>query len=148
MTQKNYEAEKKSKRDSMQATTNQTADVPEYNLLENFISTNAYTCVEINAHSLIKLIIKLRGINQPDLFLPFLVGSQSRERSFCQLRSMTTSQSTVVNFSMLEMIARLKRVQLQSEIVSTTDEQLKFPHIQNKKTKSLLSKFPKDEEIL
>lgn len=66
-----YQKQKKSKRNVQPST-----DIPTYSLLENFISTNAYTCIEINAHSLIQLIIKLRAINRPDLFLTHLFGSQ------------------------------------------------------------------------
>lgn len=111
-----------------------TIDVPTYSLLENFISTNAYTCIEINAHSLIQLTIKLRAINRPDLFLTHLLGSQSCEGTFRQLRSMSTTESTVVNFTILDMINCLKKVQLQSDIVYSAPEEIKFPRIQRKKT--------------
>lgn len=82
---------------------------PTYSLQENFISANCYTCIEINAHSLIQLILKLRNMNRPDMFLPMLMGSQSCKSTFRQLRSMTTTYSTVVNFTMLEMIGRIKK---------------------------------------
>lgn len=43
-----------------------------YSLSENFISDNAYTCLEINAHNLVKLIQNLRSKGQEHLFLPQL----------------------------------------------------------------------------
>lgn len=122
---------------------------PNYNLQENFISNNAYTCIEINAHSLIKLILKLRDMNRPDLFVPMLMGSQSCESTFRQLRSMTSTCSTVVNFTMQEMINRLKKVQLQSDIVSSAPDNIKFPRIQEKKSKFVLPReLPTNEEII
>lgn len=58
------------------------AEMTIYSLQENFISTNAYTCIEINAHSLVLLITKLRALNRPDLMLTHLLGSQSCESTF------------------------------------------------------------------
>lgn len=86
-----------------------------------------------HAHALIQLVFKLRAINRSDLFLTHLLGSQSCERTFRQLRSMTSTESTVINFTMLDMINRLKKVQLQSDIVSAAHSEIKFPRIQNKK---------------
>lgn len=137
-----FAAKNKSKKNVHHST-----DGPTYSLLENFISCNAYTCIEINAHALILLIIKLRDINRPELFLTHLLGSQSSESTFRQLRSMTSTQSTVINFTMLEMINRLQKVQLQSDIVTAAPDEIKFPRIQNKKTSTQLSEFPTDEEI-
>lgn len=120
-----------------------------YSLQENFISSNAYTCIEINAHSLVQLIVKLREMNRPDIFLPYLMGSQSCESTFRILRGMTSTQSTVVNFTMLEMINRSKKVQLQSDIVSTAPENIKFPRIQVKKIKSNIPHtFPTNNEMI
>lgn len=138
-----YAAKKKSKKNVHHSTDELT-----YSLTENFISVNAYTCIEINAHSLILLTIKLRDINRPELFLTHLLGSQSCESTFRQLRSMTSTEATVINFTMLEMINRLKKVQLLSDIVTDAPGEIKFPRIQNRKTLTRLSEFPTDEEIL
>lgn len=40
----------------------------EYSLTKNFITLNAYSCVEINGQTLIDLIIKFREENTPELF--------------------------------------------------------------------------------
>lgn len=42
---------------------------------ENFISSNAFSCMEINAYALIHLIIKFRDEHRPDLFFPTLFTS-------------------------------------------------------------------------
>lgn len=48
----------------------------ECTLSENFISKNLFLCAEINAHSLIYLIIKLRSNQQTNLFVPSKFSSQ------------------------------------------------------------------------
>ena len=39
---------------------------PDYNLSDHFITSNAYTCVELNAHSLLTLVISIQTTLQPD----------------------------------------------------------------------------------
>ena len=57
----------------------------EYSIQNNFITENSYSCIELNAHSLITqfLIACKSGYN----FLPWLCGSQSCEKLFRTLRS-------------------------------------------------------------
>ena len=45
---------------------------PDYNLSDHFITSNAYTCVELNAHSLLTLVISIQTTLQPHSksFLP------------------------------------------------------------------------------
>lgn len=137
-----FTKQKKNKKNAPAA----SEEVPTYSLQENFISNNAYTCIELNAHSLILLTIKLRS--NPELFVPYLFGSQSCESTFGQLRSMTSTYSTVVNFTMLEMINRLKKVQLQSDIVTSAPDNIKFPRFQKEKVRSALQEFPSNAEII
>jgi len=59
-----------------------------YNLSKNFISTNAYLSIEINAHTLLLLIRKCRRENCPELLLFWLMGSQQCESFFRALRSL------------------------------------------------------------
>lgn len=56
-----------------------------YILRENFITSNAYECAELNAENLLKLIRKFRDENKPELFLTTLFDSQACERAFRQL---------------------------------------------------------------
>ena len=55
---------------------------PKFTLKNNFITNNAYMCVEINAHSLLAFIFFSRGhiqANDENIFLPWMLGSQSCE---------------------------------------------------------------------
>lgn len=57
----------------------------EYTLKEGFISTNCYLCVELNAHSLVKQLLKLADDSEQSefgnyMFLPDLQGSQPCEQ--------------------------------------------------------------------
>jgi len=65
----------------------------------NFVSSNVYLCVEINAHSLIMILIKLKRENRGHLLLPsWLFGSQPAEGLFRLLRSLSPMESTNVLF--------------------------------------------------
>ena len=91
---------------------------PRFNLKNNFITSNAYICVELNAHALISFLITIIKHFNSDhsLFLPWLLGSQSCEKTFRSARSMTGTFSTVINFSMLGLLRRLHRLQIQSNL--------------------------------
>lgn len=86
--------------------------------LDNFITYNSYMCVEINAHSLIALIIFCKANNVSHLFLPFLFQSQTCEKFFRAARSMTTTYCTIVNFSMLDLIYKIHRIDFQANVVN------------------------------
>lgn len=105
----------------------------QYTLKNNFITLNCYTCIEINAHHLIKIIIQLRELNREDLFLPHFFSSQTCESFFRQIRSMSSTYSTVVNCSMLEILHRLRRIQLQIDIITQESNKVIFPRFENKK---------------
>lgn len=53
-----------------------------HSLKHNFLTANCYSCIEMNGHSLIEIILYLRRINKPKLFLPSLFGSQQCEIFF------------------------------------------------------------------
>ncbi|KAL0098820.1 hypothetical protein PUN28_020765 [Cardiocondyla obscurior] len=69
---------------------------------KNFISSNAYTSVKLNANKLLLLIEK--------------IASQPCEKIFKQIRSMTSTYSTVVNFNLVGILRRLNRVEILNEI--------------------------------
>lgn len=71
---------------------NDTSPV-KYKLDDNFISDNAFTCLEINAFGLLHLITKLRDSGEPHLFLISLFSSQGCEALFRQFRSMSSVHS-------------------------------------------------------
>lgn len=98
-------------------------------LKNNFLSNNCFSCVEINAHGLIAILLRLGESNSADLFLPHLFSSQPCESLFRQVRSMTSTQSTVVNFSVKEMLDRINRIQLQSSITIDLSNEYVFPRL-------------------
>lgn len=103
-----------------------------YHLEDNFLTSNCYACLEINSHSLIQIILHLRSIDRPDLFLPFLFGSQQCESIFRKLRSFTTTFSTVANCSVKEMCGRLSKIELQNEIIHLTSSHFTYPRLGSK----------------
>lgn len=88
-----------------------------YTLKDNFLTSNCYSCLEINAHSLILCMLHLRQSDRPELFLPHLFESQPCESMFRQLRSFTSTYSTVTNCTVKEAMLRLSKIQLQNDIM-------------------------------
>lgn len=117
----------------------------DYNLSKNFLTTNCYICVEINAHALILLVRFFRD-NKHTLelgkrrrrllqlcifkiihfifylflfsgeFAPWLWSSQECESLFRLLRSLTSTLWTVINFSVWECLQKLSKVALEESI--------------------------------
>lgn len=114
-----------------------------YTLKENFISSNSYTCIELNAHALVKqvlvedkacdnLVQKPIPCKKPKFFSSSLFDSQVCESVFRQVRSFTSTFCTVVNFTILEIINRVRKIQLQNEIMTTSEGKIKFPRFEKK----------------
>lgn len=103
----------------------------EFSLDQNFLSRNAYTCVELNAHSLIHLIINLRHKQQNEFFLPHLFSSQACEQTFRNMRSLGTANYTKINFTLHELLHMIARVEMMNKIMYTTKE-ITFPRIELK----------------
>jgi hypothetical protein len=91
---------------------------PKFTLGDNFITGNAYMCIEMNAHTLLMLTLILLDIVEQ--FLPWMIGSQPCERMFRALRSMTGTFSTMINFNMLGLLRRLHKLYIQEELQSQT----------------------------
>lgn len=96
---------------------------------DNFISQNCYSCVEINAHSLVFLMIYLKERNLDHLFHAEFFGSQQCECFFRQIRSLTSTYSTVTNCSLLEVTRRISKIELQNEISHIKLKHFNFPRI-------------------
>lgn len=109
--------------------------------LDNFLSSNCYACCEINAHSLVLLIIYLKENNLEHLFHPELLGSQQCESIFRQFRSMTSTYSTKTNFTMLEIIHRLYKTELINQIMHVKLKHFDFPRL-GKESKEKAGYFP------
>lgn len=86
-----------------------------FTLQNNFLSSNVYTCIELNAQSLIIPVKQFRDDNytlRAAMFIPWNFSSQSCEELFRTTRSMTSTYNTVVNFSMNDLLKRLTRFEL------------------------------------
>ena len=106
---------------------------PMYSLGNNFITSNAYKSIELNAHSLIIYMMTLRDHVASDyhdrLFTPWLLGSQSCEKVFRTARSMTSMFSTILNFGVLGLLQRLHRIHIQYCLESESDiTSIVYPH--------------------
>lgn len=100
-----------------------------FTLKNNFITQNCYSCIELNAHALVLIILRLQLQNKPELFIPNLYGSQPCEQIFRQVRSFTSTYSTVANCSVKEIIGRINKIQLQNDI--SLNSTFIFPRVKN-----------------
>lgn len=118
-----------------------------YHLKENFISSNAYTCIEINAQNLLFMIRKFREETKPEQFLTSLFDSQMCENAFRQFRSMGTAEYTKINFSLYELLHMIGRIEVQNDIayVKLADQHIHFPN--KRKNKSKCFPLPSDNEL-
>lgn len=98
-----------------------------YTIQNNFITSNAYYCIEINAHCLIQTIVKLREREEPHLFKPWLGSSQPCENTFRKMRSGATTHCGVVSFSILELQNHFRRVDLLCSSHSKLQNDFVFP---------------------
>lgn len=121
---------------------------PSQKLKQNFITHNAYTCIEINARCLINLVKKFREANTPELFLPTLFDSQTCESMFRQLRSMGTMNFTRINFSIYDLLHMVGRTEVQNSIVYfKLPEEVSFPLTHKRTQKTKIFPLPSDMEI-
>ena len=116
-----------------------------FTLKDNFVTSNAYMCVELNAHSLIAYLVTLRDHfpNDDACFVPWLLGSQCCERTFRAVRSMSSTFSTIINFGMLGLLRRLHRLQIQFSLESETDSGIIFPRVLKHQAKGGENSFKK-----
>lgn len=116
-------------------------------LKENFLTQNCYSCIELNAHSLVLLLIHLKEINMPELFTPHLYSSQPCEALFRMVRSFTSTYSTVANCSVKEILGRINKIQLQSDIATHNAENFIFPRVANASSNIPKLELPTTQEI-
>lgn len=117
-----------------------------YNIEKNFISTNAYACIELNGLALIKLIVSMK--NSPEYFLPSLFDSQVCEKTFRQMRSMGTMNYTKINFTMMELLHMISRIEIQNDIAYYRLANVAtFPRITINEMSGNIHTMPSNEEI-
>lgn len=119
------------------------------NLDSNFITANAYACIELNAQNLLILIKKLRNEGLNELFLPTIFNSQPCEETFRKMRSMGTINFTKINFTLLELMHLVGRVQLMNDIMffKLANVDIFFPRNPAHKTHVNTFELPTDGEI-
>lgn len=120
-----------------------------YILRENFITLNAYLCIELNAANLLKLIRIFRNEEKEELFLPTLFDSQACERAFRQLRSMGTPNFTKINFTLFELLHMVRRLEVQNDILYTklAGVDIKLPKLEKQRKTTTVYALPTEEEI-
>lgn len=120
---------------------------PNLTVRDNFVTPATYACIEVNAHSIVQLIIHLKNDGLDEWFLPFLYDSQECESFFRQVRSLTTVHCRVANCSVKEIIARMNRIQLLNDI--TNKSEFEFPRAQYTKdfAKYCRHELPTKEQI-
>lgn len=119
------------------------------NLDNNFLTRNAYQCIELNAKNLVILIRKFRNEGLSKFFHPSLFNSQPCEEIFRQLRSMGTINFTKVNFTLLELMHLIGRVDLMNDIMNfkLADVDVHFPRNSIRELNASRFMLPSDEEI-
>lgn len=116
-------------------------------LRDNFLSQNCYSCIELNAHGVVLLMLYLKRNNMSQYFLPFLLNSQPCEGFFRQIRSFTSTYSTIANCSVKEIVGRINKIQMQRDISFRSD--LQFPRAYNSKfAMKNIHNLPSEEEII
>lgn len=118
-----------------------------FTLKENFLSANCYSCIELNAASLVKIMLHLKNSNKEALFLPHLMSSQPCEATFRQFRSLTSTYSTVTNCTVKEALTRISKIQLQNEIIHLTSPNFIYPKLSKQNEAMNTYKLPTEKEI-
>lgn len=114
-----------------------------------FITANAYKCLELNAANMLVLARKLRDNNDDKYFLPWLFQSQTCESYFRLLRSFTPNQSTITNFHGLEGQYKMTKVQTMIDLGLSLSEKgfilpIKYQNNDNSSQTNTF-KIPNDE---
>ena len=119
---------------------------PMYTIKVNCISHmyNCYMCIELNSHALITYTLSIRDHFQGDFtnFLPCLLGLQICEKTFSTVRNMSTVFSTVLKFSILGILRRLHRLNIQLTLQSSSQDLIMFPNVEKHRNKEGKNKLP------
>lgn len=100
--------------------------------MKNFITNNAYMCIELNAANLLELVRRFRNEEKHELFLTTLFDSQACERTFRQFRAMGTPNFTKVNFTLYELLHMTRRLEVQNDILYTKLPNVTFQNLRNR----------------
>lgn len=89
---------------------------------DSYVTRNALFCIELNGHELLQVIRYCRENDCTHAFLPTFFNSQWNENFFRKMRSMSSTFSTVVNFSVQEFLNRIKRAEFLMESDTILDQ--------------------------
>lgn len=102
-----------------------------YSDVDNFVTDNAYDCLELNGHGLLNMIFKCLEEGNFDRLLPWLKSSQACEGFFRNLRALSPVFSTVVNCSVLSALHKVQRIQVMNDTLAydwaDDSEHIHFP---------------------
>lgn len=115
---------------------------------KHFITSNTYNGIELNGHSLLLILTFCRENNCPDLFIPSMMNSQPCEKFFRRTRSMTSTFSTIINYTLFDLLHKAKRSLAISTIMNDIESYAKFPRKEIKKVHNIPTKLPDDTEVL
>ncbi|CAG9824513.1 unnamed protein product [Phaedon cochleariae] len=98
-------------------------------LQQNFITLNAYTCIELNGAMLIKLIHLFQTDNSlyQQMFRLWLMNSQDCETTFRHTRSMAPTETTAINFTLKQLTHKLERIQYLNNLKHDLKDTYVFP---------------------
>lgn len=113
----------------------------------NFITKNAYMCIETNAANLLNLVRRFREEGRPELFITTLFDSQACERAFRQFRAMGTPNFTKVNFTLHELLHMTRRYEVQNDIIYKKLTNIKLPKLETTKKTTNIYALPSELEI-
>ncbi|KAK4886217.1 hypothetical protein RN001_002488 [Aquatica leii] len=98
-----------------------------FSVTKNFITQSTYACIELNGHGLLLQLEKCKELHESHMFLPWLYSSRPCEKIFRQTRSMTTTYSTIVNYSLTDILRRLNRIKVINDITNDLGDSFCFP---------------------
>lgn len=101
-----------------------------------------YVCLELNAHSLVSILLYLKRENQTHSFMPWIYNSQPCENFFRCVRSLTTVFSRVANCSVKEILERMNKMQLLGDISNDATTNFVFPRKLNSSEQTFGSTEP------
>ena len=86
-------------------------DENDYAASEHFITSNAYTCTELNGHMLVNTTLRvMQGSLPQESLRVWKAGSQSCEQLFRLVRSMTPTFNTIINFTLKGLLHRIHKL--------------------------------------
>ena len=102
-----------------------------YSEKEYFLTSNAYLYIQINAHTMLCLLINVKNGNLPKECLRiWTTGSQACAQTFGLLWSMTGTFSAVVNFTMKGILERINKLNYVASIECSED--IVFPRVKRR----------------